>query len=351
MRNPQVVAGVFLDTEVFVESNFAFDSARLKAISEDAAHGRFRLLSSDLTLREIRANILEHLSAAANAKPSPILRNFTSPEVLSRIKELDVHALSEELGSKLDSYLRRSRAVVLQIRPEDLNSVLDDYFSRKPPFGRGKNKAEFPDAFVLSSLRDWCREGGKVAVVSKDAGVKAACCDSPDLVHFSTIESFYELLNSSDVRAAISRETILRLKSRVLELAREQLESLSFFVAGHEGEVDSAEVRSVEFEGEDIEVLSVDELSSTALVEVTLEYMAEISYPVPGSGAYDREDGLLLFQDMITETVERRSRIELAVELDFEGGADGLAEVSGVVVAGPDAILVETSYDKEYPFK
>ena len=60
--------------------------------------------------------------------------------------------------------------------------VLAAYFEKQPPFGHGKNKAEFPDALVLETLREWCAKNElNMAVVSLDQGVQAACAEDDDL--------------------------------------------------------------------------------------------------------------------------------------------------------------------------
>lgn len=336
---------------MYVESNFDFNSARLKSLSEYATQGRFQLISTDLTVREVKANIHEHLVSAAAYRPAAILRNFTSPAVTARFKPLEVSALADELDSRLDDYLGQAMAAVVQIRPAYLDRVIDDYFARKPPFGTGKNKAEFPDALVLAALRDWSSANGVVAVISRDEGVKAACSESGTLIHFPDVESFLGDLNRSERRAAMARDAIQGLRPMILKQTRGLFEALGFLVDGHDGDVEAVTLQAIDFGDEDITVLALEGPGSKVLVEATIRYSAELTYPLPGTGAYDREEDLVLFQDMVTERVQRSASVELIVALAFDEADPGKVKFAGVTLENPDTILVETSYDEGWPFK
>jgi hypothetical protein len=51
------------------------------------------------------------------------------------------------------TFFQDSEAEEIELPKSALKQVLDLYFARRPPFGEGKKKSEFPDAFVLEALK------------------------------------------------------------------------------------------------------------------------------------------------------------------------------------------------------
>lgn len=70
---------------------------------------------------------------------------------------------------QFDEFCKQTKAMHLPAKGLDVAAVLDDYFEQKPPFGEGKKKSEFPDAFTAQLLINWrAGRSRKVIVVSGD---------------------------------------------------------------------------------------------------------------------------------------------------------------------------------------
>ena len=105
----------------------------------------------------------------------------------------------EELLDQFAQYLKDANVKILQFEAEGILEVFDDYFDRQPPFGLGKNKAEFPDACALNALRKWCEaENNEVAVVTRDNGVAAACITNDRFYHFQDLAEYLDSIASDD---------------------------------------------------------------------------------------------------------------------------------------------------------
>ena len=193
MRIPH---NIFLDTAVFVEANFNYSSKRFRALASFGARGLIQVLLTDLTVREIRAKLEEAVKHSLPAvKPKSILKNSTLPEIKKRLNLIEQEALEkellEELWNQFEQFLKDANVKILKFEAEAILEVFDDYFDRQPPFGLGKNKAEFPDACALNALRKWCEaENNEVAVVTRDHGVAAACITNDCFHHFKDLTEY-----------------------------------------------------------------------------------------------------------------------------------------------------------------
>ena len=70
------VPHVFLDTEVFIHENFNYKSPRFKSLMTLASESKIQVFLTDLTLREIGANIRGRVDdAVTSIKPNKVLKN------------------------------------------------------------------------------------------------------------------------------------------------------------------------------------------------------------------------------------------------------------------------------------
>ena len=150
------VPRVFLDTEVFVHENFDYKSPRFRSLMTLALAGRIQVFLTDLTLREIEANIRSRVNeAVVSIRPNAVLRNSGFPRVRALFEKLEVARIQEELVSQLEKYLKAAKVTVLKVPPIVLPLVLDAYFERQPPFGVGK-KTLRDGLLELNSRTHWC---------------------------------------------------------------------------------------------------------------------------------------------------------------------------------------------------
>ena len=85
--------------------------------------------------------------------------------------------------SQLSECWKSLRTTTLPVNDVNLSAILDDYFNVQPPFGTGKKKAEFPDAFAAHALRAWCKANGqKMHVISGDGDWQAVCDAVPEFI-------------------------------------------------------------------------------------------------------------------------------------------------------------------------
>ncbi len=220
---------VFIDTEAFIRARFDWNGRVLSRLVRFAEEGHLRLLTTEITKREVNNHIQEALADAINAttRHATVLRQLGADHVLTVLT--DSGAITA-LENAFERFLKAMKAIDVPVTAT-IDALFSDYFARRPPFGDRK-KAEFPDAVVVSSLRAWCKKrGAKAYVVSGDPDLKACCSISGPLLFAPSIEAIItqatvskELLN--DLEQAISENEPLReslaeqLRGRGVEMSR-----------------------------------------------------------------------------------------------------------------------------------
>lgn len=334
-----VPTNVFLDTEVFVEAHFDYTSRHFRAIREYSNSGLISPFLTDVTLREVRAKIREQLEAALNHRPAAILGNSSLPSVLALHAEIPLDVIEAELLQQLDDYLEAAESVVLPVGPAALKPVLDRYFSSMPPFGVGKRKAEFPDAFALETLSNWCfEEDALMAVATRDRGMIECCEGSALLVGFEGIASYLDALASRD--AALSqhvRESIWTMESEIIEGVRDAFPALSVTAKGGftEVEVERLDLRDAEFHG-DPEIVYLTSAEASVELPIVFHVVADVCIADGGPPRRAR---------WIHESLG--CSIEGTISVDLTVTGTGALNIEGVSIAEPEEFSIDVLEDAE----
>lgn len=209
MTNELLTRNVFIDTSIFVAENFNVKGTKFESLASLAQEARVFIKSSDITLREIICNLEESVETAAKGiqktkTEARILRNLGSKSSYNAIfAEFPTAEIVARLTKQIRGYFTVSKTEILpalKIRP---STVFDKYFTKKPPFGLSKKKAEFPDAFVLSALEQWCdKTQQQIYVISQDPDMTSACSGSVKLIHLPSLQALLELVIAHDEKLA-----------------------------------------------------------------------------------------------------------------------------------------------------
>lgn len=94
------------------------------------------------------------------------------------------------------------------------------YDSIRAPFGEGRKRKEFPDAFAIEIVSLYAEKHGIcVAVVSEDHDIKKACEHYPSLLYFQSLAKLTELLLVGEAKL----EELRAILSESLELLEDAI--------------------------------------------------------------------------------------------------------------------------------
>jgi PIN domain len=171
---------VFLDTQVYRTHAHNPDSPMLLALRDHIAADRLVLHITDITLAEIERQLGE-LAGEAAAAMKKARRQFGGwKKRLPKTVTGDPPNFEQAVVAKAAFKQFRKRAqedwrvvdhAATAVAAVD---IFRDYFRRKPPFEHQGSK-EFPDAFVVRSLEEWCKQNDeRMYVIGADKAMAAA---------------------------------------------------------------------------------------------------------------------------------------------------------------------------------
>lgn len=224
----------FLDTSVFAGQQYNFASAVLASFVPVAKNAGLKILLPDPTSREIARQIKERSAEALRAlddarRKAPFLakwKYFPSKQPSSANWEVGRIAQAEWAG-----FLKQFQVEKLGYDGVSIPKVMSWYDSVRAPFGEGKKRKEFPDAFAIEIIALYAEKYGIcVAVVSEDQDLKRACEHYPSLLYFQSLAQLTELLLVSETKLEELRG-ILSGSLKILEDAvHEQINGLSTYI-------------------------------------------------------------------------------------------------------------------------
>jgi len=172
---------VFIDTSTLERLGFPFGLPRLQPLMARIEAGDIQVIISQVIVSEIIEHVSGYVDKAEKAyarfkRDSSITRIITDPDITVVVSEVDWQAVKTAVLESVNSFFATPGVNVLPIGDEDAGGVFSDYFARRPPFGEGKKKSEFPDSFAMKALLRYAQsERCTIAVISEDRDWKKAC--------------------------------------------------------------------------------------------------------------------------------------------------------------------------------
>jgi len=317
---------IFIDTSEFISANFSFSGNRLGTIITRAKSGQIELGMPSITKREVLSNIEKSLSTAEQSilkarNGAKILKNLDSELTNSLFSELNVTNYFESMTSQLEVYLKESSAVELNMDGVDPKEVFELYFSKKPPFGDGKKRSEFPDAFALQMLSYWGEEdSSKVLIASSDKDIEEGAKNYKNLEYVGSLNKLLSrIARDFDKLFPLA----LQASESIIEGIKWDIErkflDLGFYIDDQEGEVVEIKVHDVSLDLSLLSVDLVDEVYGSGYFTffATVAYEADLTYDDMDTAIYDSEEKRHYVVNTINESVDRDEIIEGDIHISF----------------------------------
>ena len=275
-----------------------------------------------ITISEVKANVQERVQDAHRAiqkckKEAMVLRHLPDDTFKGLFTDFDVKTVAETLLKQFERFISDTRATTIPINGTSVDQVFERYFSSSPPFGAGKKKSEFPDAFALSALNEWCTtKSEKIYVISTDGDMARACEEHKALVSLDSLGALLNLVATDNkILAAFAESAFQHLKTEITRRISKEFKWLGFLIDDEDGEVESVEAKDINID--ERYLIYVTDRNADFRLEVSLDYSADVTYYDPDSGIYDREEGAMLYRETIDETLERTVELALDLQISF----------------------------------
>lgn len=171
----------FIDTSIFEENNF-LHGTKVQSLFEYSNKGVVNLFMTKISRMELIKRYHKRIVKCKedyhefirlfNKKDFRVLKNLKDYENLRPIS-IDVDYQVEIFKEKLDRNVKASNIHIISGKGVSIDDIYSLYFDEAPPFGTGNKKCEFPDAFILKAIENWCLNKKKrMVVISKDTDFK-----------------------------------------------------------------------------------------------------------------------------------------------------------------------------------
>ena len=334
---------VFIDTQSFVKAGLHFDGPAFKSFRKYCEANELFHVSTSVVDREVKSKIVLSVKDAISAiqtfrRKARLLSSLDDDKIKGLFEEIPDEDIYKKAGDVFDDFMSACSTEIVEadgINPEELLSL---YFDRKPPFGDGKKKAEFPDAISILSLKSYLQDDEKIYVVSDDGDLKAFCADDPN---FISVESLDKLLDIYTTHTSVRHEQVKQYfivnEEKIKQKITEFLEGCDVYNSStwEDAEVDDG--LTVINQG-DIEpsVLYIDDEESQVTFDIDVEFEVTVTGPDFNNGIYDREDGRMYTFDSTsrTSTISTTYTVEVFLHYEFIDGELVNAEDDGLYIAG-----------------
>ena len=318
---------VFLDTEVYRRYGHNLSDKVLQRLLQLTKDHICELHITDITLAEVEYQLSELATEVAQAvnKANRLLRNWRAVRSLfpgmEAAKEMDLDAttLAREAARKFRYDMNLCEPTQHPAMSIPAKGVFDAYFQRLPPFDKPDSK-EFPDAFVVAALNDWCRnKNQRMYIVTKDKAMLRAASQTERLLPISTVEDFLSLfVDDPNVNDVVERVFDSPAWDIVEERVRDQLSQLGTVYSGDldDGEVIDHRAGNEPVKIQDFDVISASdkELEVVAKVDVSIEF--DVQYLDTSSATWDSEDKVLIGGEREVETFEVEKTLSILVTIN-----------------------------------
>lgn len=313
---------VYIDSSIFVEKNFNFSGREFEALMKFAKDEKISLIIPSITVDEVESNIKKEIEISIQSikklrRNAKVLRNF-SEYPISHIFDLkDENSYKDILFRKFINYLKSCNATILDIESANVNRIFDLYFNKNAPFGEGKKKNEFPDAFILSTLSSFAFDEQKnIYVVSGDKDFEKATEYFWGLSYLSSLEAYLELATSHyEKLAPLAIKLIKENRMTIISALSEHFTDMGFYLGDQNGEVYGVKV--VEIKGIEEFLIGVDECSAEFDISANVIYSANLLYDNMETAAYDSEEKALIPHEKIDIILDRSEKIQANVSITF----------------------------------
>jgi hypothetical protein len=298
---------LLIDTSVLDEQNYNFASSALAAFCHAVEEREITLLLPDPIEREVKRHIQSKSEEVVKALQEAKRRApFLSKWKAWPGKEGDARILSEVsklANEEWEDFLSKFEVQRLGYEGIDVTQVMDWYDRSQAPFGTGKKRKEFPDAFTLAAVLHYAkRRHISVAIISRDSDFESACKSYAELSYYSNLPSVTEAFIAGDKRVEEVKALLTANPGLMEESLKEDFKWLTFSPEQEpSGDVEDVEVDELELD--DFRVVSLGNTEFSVAFLARIRFSAFVFYGEP-------ETPIAHWSDVASTRIrERRGRV------------------------------------------
>ena len=314
---------VFIDTNIYISSNYCFDSYYFKKLIDKANNDELELHINYVVEKETKHHITEditdkikNLSKACKAKELASFKKDSDYEKYFIIPEAKVWI--ERAYHKFENFLNSCNVKKLSDNNIDIESILNDHFALIKPFEE-KKRNEFKDAITISTIIKEIKdldENEIYCVVSNDNGFKEAIINkinnNPDVRIFSNLKDLI-----SKELYLVDLEKLFEIDNNLItETIKNIINEKEIDIVDFPYEIFELNLKELKSEYEaialDINTKTVNPLVTVAIT-ANCEFNIFCSYRNEDLSYWDKEEESYLFEEIEEEELKYDKELKFIV--------------------------------------
>lgn len=249
------------------------------------------------------------------------------------IRRLDEINIEKSLIDKFDFFYKRAISVPYVSAQE----VFEDYFNANPPFSTtGNKKSEFPDAFILKGIIEYCKNNANstVLIISDDSDWKHTLEENKQIVQVDSLEAAMLLLweqldDKSDLYQMLISQTKSDIYTEISDAALNEAFCIDDIDTAEEVDIEKVSVVDI---NDMIVPLEVTQNSVLLQITATISVDGCSEFFDENRSAWDSEDRCYYFCAYTRLTFQNAlAEVDCEVEINFsDDGSLSQVELSSV---------------------
>lgn len=335
---------IFVDTGIFEKNNF-LDSKAIKQLLKLAEKREITVVIPKITYNEIIARASWRIRAGIEqlntAKPSMrVMRN--TPSKMSLFDKIRPDEVIAEFTQAFAEQMKIANYLELDYPTLNVTEIFTNYFNGDFPFGKGDKKQEFPDAFALATIEQWCKENAyRCYVFSTDKDILNYTSPYLEIVEdyevFLNERMAFVIKRDTEAAEAAEFEAVTRARNLMVEKAIHHLSiiqediklELSKWLTENLDDdrrytdvVNYLEVISIDVEDIDIslnppEFIDIIEDGVEMEILANVHFIVGVEIPDENTGWFDSEEREWHYFNSTIKNVERDVSIPLRISVEM----------------------------------
>lgn len=326
---------VILDTNIFIRENF-LHGKKIKSLISLSSKKIIQIYITEITYNELKfkfrsflaTSIINHNIFKKNSENWILQNDSTIQPFFTKIEPEKIVTTFERT---LENLIKDSVIIIIPYKSVNIRAVFDKYFENKPPFSKGDKKSEFPDAFTLELVREFCDTNKIIAIVfSTDKDLLSTESSSFNVRNdYDTfLEEIYTQVGEN-VKKDITHKLFLsnsqQLKEVFTNWYKENLEDdhSLYYDAVNWKDVYNVEVEEVNIDKLSYKIIEIVDEIITIEVEARTNVKINVETDDDNSMYYDSDDKMYHYYDTNTLFIEQEfdssliASIEIIDEYDY----------------------------------
>lgn len=346
---------VFIDTQCYVKAGLHFEGAAFEVFRDLCERGDLTLITTSIVEREVKNKIDDSIKEALQAvntvqRKARILKSIEGSPIEGFFQPIDAAGVHESAKKAFSDFLDDTSAKFAPFDEINIGNLFNDYFDGNAPFGDGKKKNEFPDAFSLAAVSNYVNKEG-VYVISEDEDLKKYCESNPNFHQVDTLDKLLDIYNSHDNSLANAITSYIIDNKELLESEIEGI--LNRTEAYNSSTWEDSELESfsvISISELDPSIISIDGNSCIVTLDLSVQFEVTVNGPDFTNGYYDSEDKVVIPMNTTQNVEVEEKEFLIEIELNFEINGDEITNVDHIIhidklFRGIEFSVEENSFD------